>query len=123
MPDPVRLVVADDHPVFRAGIRVALETGGHASLELPQRGLEHAHHRRGLVRAVDAEVQTVIVQLVCYISKSRGEFSCVRNKRAVGATCELGHRIVEYDHTVAQVAKSKGDEALRIGEYGAFVIG
>ena len=26
--DPVRLVVADDHPVFRAGIRVALEKGG-----------------------------------------------------------------------------------------------
>ena len=25
--EPVRLVVADDHPVFRAGIRVALEKG------------------------------------------------------------------------------------------------
>ncbi|MEM1118742.1 MAG: response regulator transcription factor, partial [Bacteroidota bacterium] len=28
MSDPVRLVVADDHPVFRNGIREALEKGG-----------------------------------------------------------------------------------------------
>ena len=28
MPEPVRVVVADDHPVFRAGLVVALETGG-----------------------------------------------------------------------------------------------
>ena len=32
MPEPVRLVVADDHPVFRTGIREALEKGGHVEV-------------------------------------------------------------------------------------------
>jgi DNA-binding NarL/FixJ family response regulator len=32
MPSPVTVVVADDHPVFRAGIRDALEKGGHVEV-------------------------------------------------------------------------------------------
>ncbi|MGB3542104.1 response regulator [Rubrivirga sp.] len=32
MPTPVTVVVADDHPVFRAGIREALEKGGHVDV-------------------------------------------------------------------------------------------
>lgn len=32
MSAPVRVVVADDHPAFRAGIRAALERGGHVAV-------------------------------------------------------------------------------------------